>query len=160
MLRFLAIGTYICWVAILTLLILYVLKPKILQYISKHALKMSFGLTIIATIGSLYLSEVLLIVPCPLCWYQRVLTYSQMMILGIAVYLNDPAIKRYLIPINILGLLVSGYHILIQTINTESFLCTVGGGCSNAHYTLGVSVPIMSFTIYASVLVLLVIAKR
>jgi disulfide bond formation protein DsbB len=162
MLNFLAIGTYLSWIAIIVLLITKYTKPKSIsfRFIQKHALKIAFGLTLIATIGSLYLSEILLIIPCTLCWYQRILTYSQMIILGIAAYIDDFGIKKYLIPINILGLLISGYHILIQTISADSIFCALGSGCSNAYYTLGITVPMMSATIYASVLLLLVIAKR
>lgn len=162
MLEMLAIGTYIAWALFLVLLIAHVVKTKnkLFQWIQRHALKIAFSLTVVALIGSLYLSEILLIIPCTLCWYQRILTYPQVLLLGIAAYIQDISIKKYLIPMNILGLLVAGYHVIIQTIRAESIFCSVGAGCSNAYYILGVSVPMMSVTIYASVLLLLVIAKR
>ncbi len=44
----------------------------------------------VATAGSLYFSEVLGLVLCDLCWYQRILMYPLVVVLGVAAWENRP----------------------------------------------------------------------
>ena len=46
-------------------------------------------IAIVATLGSLYFSEVRMFVPCVLCWYQRILMYPLVLILGVTTYRQD-----------------------------------------------------------------------
>ena len=41
---------------------------------------------IVATLGSLYFSEIRHFVPCVLCWYQRILMYPLVPILAVATF--------------------------------------------------------------------------
>ena len=43
------------------------------------------GASFIATLGSLYFSEIMKFEPCILCWYQRIFMYPFVLWLGIAV---------------------------------------------------------------------------
>ena len=47
----------------------------------------------VATLGSLYFSEIRGFVPCELCWYQRILMYPLALILGIGTFQNDIQLK-------------------------------------------------------------------
>ncbi|MEX2527889.1 MAG: disulfide bond formation protein B [Gemmatimonadota bacterium] len=67
-----------------------------------------------ASLGSLYLSEVVGFVPCLLCWYQRIAMYPLVVILGVALLLGDTRVWRYVLPLAGMGLLISSYHVLIQ----------------------------------------------
>lgn len=67
-----------------------------------------------ASLGSLYLSEVVGFLPCLLCWYQRIAMYPLVVILGVALLLGDTRVWRYVLPIAGIGLLISSYHVLIQ----------------------------------------------
>ena len=42
---------------------------------------------LVATAESLYFSELRGFIPCTLCWYQRILTYPLVLLLGIALLL-------------------------------------------------------------------------
>ena len=53
---------------------------------------------LIATLGSLYFSEVKGFIPCDLCWYQRIFMYPLAVILGIAVYRGDKSAAWYALP--------------------------------------------------------------
>ncbi len=64
--------------------------------------------------GSLYFSEVVGFVPCLLCWYQRIAMYPLVVVLGVAWFIRDEGSWRYVLPISILGFLVSAYHYTIQ----------------------------------------------
>lgn len=72
--------------------------------------------SVIATLGSLYFSEIRGFIPCELCWYQRILMYPLTIILGIAAYQNDTRIKKYVLPLTIIGGSISLYHYLVQKV--------------------------------------------
>jgi len=67
---------------------------------------------LVATLGSLYYSEVRNFIPCTLCWYQRIAMYPLVFILGIATWRNDAQIRPYALTLSLLGLFWSGYHLL------------------------------------------------
>lgn len=74
----------------------------------------AWAVSVMATLGSLYLSEYLHFTPCSLCWYQRIFMYPLTILLGIASARNDTAIVPYVMPLAVIGGGVSIYHIVIQ----------------------------------------------
>lgn len=104
---------------------------------------------IAATVGSLYFSEVLHYIPCTLCWYQRILMYPLVILLGIAFYESNFKIYKYILPFTILGMIISGYHYSLQKI--PSFkpigMCTSGVPCSAEYINwLGfITIPLLAF---------------
>jgi len=77
-------------------------------------LSLAWLVAIVATLGSLYYSEIRLFIPCKLCWYQRIMMYPQVLLLGIALWRNDFDIRYYSIPMVILGAGISVLHLLEQ----------------------------------------------
>ncbi|MCG1022575.1 disulfide bond formation protein B [Sutcliffiella horikoshii] len=73
-------------------------------------------IALVATLGSLYFSEVLMYIPCELCWYQRILMYPLVILLGIATIKKDAGIATYVLPLSIIGASISFYHYLIQKV--------------------------------------------
>lgn len=65
---------------------------------------------IIATCGSLFFSEVLRWIPCQLCWYQRILMYPLVAILGVGIWRGDRKLHQYVLPLSLTGIAVSLYH--------------------------------------------------
>ncbi|MGY3718457.1 disulfide oxidoreductase [Sutcliffiella cohnii] len=76
----------------------------------------AFIVALVAMLGSLYFSEILLFIPCDLCWYQRILMYPLVIILGIAAVKKDANITTYALPFSIIGIATSSYHYLIQKV--------------------------------------------
>ncbi|MCH1627636.1 disulfide oxidoreductase [Fredinandcohnia quinoae] len=76
----------------------------------------SFAAALIATLGSLYFSEVLKYVPCELCWYQRIFMYPQVIILGIAIFKKNYSITLYTFILSTIGGFISIYHYLVQKV--------------------------------------------
>lgn len=76
----------------------------------------AWAISIIATFGSLYFSEIKQYEPCELCWYQRILMYPFTVILGIAVIKKDYRISLYTMILSGIGALISTYHYLIQKV--------------------------------------------
>ena len=62
---------------------------------------------LVATLGSLYFSEIRGFVPCTLCWYQRILMYPLVLILGVATYRQDERGFAYSLPLSVAGILAS-----------------------------------------------------
>lgn len=59
----------------------------------EYALFTAWGASFIATLGSLYFSEIMKFEPCVLCWYQRIFMYPFVLWLGIAVVKKTIALQ-------------------------------------------------------------------
>jgi len=68
----------------------------------------------VATAGSLYFSEVAHYIPCRLCWFQRVAMYPITVIALVGLIRRDRGTRWYLLPLAAIGLVISGYHYLIE----------------------------------------------
>lgn len=84
------------------------------KFIRDNGMQLSWLVALIATVGSLYFSEILHYLPCKLCWYQRILMYPLVMILGIASLRRDFYLTIYVLPLTIWGAGISIYHYLMQ----------------------------------------------
>ncbi|QHE60828.1 disulfide bond formation protein B [Rossellomorea vietnamensis] len=78
--------------------------------------------SLVATMGSLYFSEIMKYEPCELCWYQRILMYPMVILLGVAYVRKDFKAALYSTIFSGIGLLISIYHYSIQKVSilTES----------------------------------------
>jgi disulfide bond formation protein DsbB len=68
-----------------------------------NRLYLAWVVALVATLGSLYFSEVRGFRPCVLCWYQRVAMYPLSVILGVAALGSDLRIRRYVLPLAVIG---------------------------------------------------------
>lgn len=82
----------------------------------------------VATAGSLYFSEALGLVPCVLCWYQRILMYPLVVVLGVAALDGRAEVWRTGLPLSLLGIGVSAYHASVQL--SPAATCGVDGACT------------------------------
>jgi disulfide bond formation protein DsbB len=82
--------------------------------LDRNALLLAFAwlVALVATLGSLYYSEVRNFIPCTLCWYQRIAMYPLVLILGLATWRNDVHIRPYALTLSLMGLFWSSYHLL------------------------------------------------
>jgi disulfide bond formation protein DsbB len=125
---------------------------------------LSWTLSLLATAGSLYFSEVAGFVPCTFCWYQRILMYPFVLLLGIAVYRRDPSITLYILPLSVLGVLVAGYHYALQKIpflqTIES--CKTGIPCSGEYINwFGfITIPFLSLVAFSLISLSLVVGIK
>lgn len=91
--------------------------------------------SITAMVGSLFFSERMGFVPCTFCWYQRIVMYPLVLFLGMAFYRNDRYIYKYVLPMSVIGMLLSGYHYALQKLPSlqEFSTCTSGVPCSGQY---------------------------
>jgi len=105
-----------------------------------------------AMCGSLYWSEVRGLIPCGLCWYQRVLMYPLALLLPLGILRRDPGLHVYVLPFSLLGALVSGYHYLVQKTDlfSHAIACHVGVPCSAiyVHWLGFITIPFQALTAF------------
>jgi len=102
-------------------------RSAALNFFTKHALAFSLAVALAATLGSLFYSEIAGYEPCKLCWFQRILMYPQVILLGIAWLKKDNGIVLYSIALSSLGALIAGYQYLLQIGFAPSIGCSAVG---------------------------------
>ncbi|NQX68218.1 disulfide bond formation protein B [Paenibacillus alba] len=85
------------------------------KWLRDNGMHLSWLIALIATLGSLYFSEIMHFLPCKLCWYQRILMYPLAIILGIAAVRRDYKLTIYVLPLTLWGACISIYHVLLQS---------------------------------------------
>ncbi|MBI2600427.1 disulfide bond formation protein B [Candidatus Daviesbacteria bacterium] len=108
---------------------------------------------LIATLGSLYFSEILGFVPCILCWYQRILTYPLVIIIAVGILLKDKKLAFYVLPFSLLGMVVAFYQYLLQmgVIADQLGPCSLGVSCTSVYIEwFGfITIPFLSLLSFA-----------
>lgn len=143
-----------------TIIMVNIKSIKNLNESRKHFLIFLFGLlvSIIATVGSLYYSEIVGFRPCRLCWFQRIFTYPQVIIYLLGLYMtqrehfNPMTTYTYSIIFSIIAVFIATYHSYIQ-LNSSELVCSAG--CSVVlHRSFGIfSIPNQS--LIANILILI-----
>ena len=67
----------------------------------------------LATLGALFMSEIMGLAPCVLCWYQRIFMFPLVIILALGLFPFDPKVLRYALPLSAIGLVIAAFHILL-----------------------------------------------
>lgn len=118
---------------------------------------------LIATTGSLYFSEVVGWEPCELCWYQRILMYPLVLVIGTGLWRKDPNLPYYVLPSSVLGMIIAAYHYLLQmgvfteaSCGIDAVSCAVRQGAWFGFITI----PLLSFVAFAVITVLAWITLR
>lgn len=153
---------------VVVLLILVLLKKRgsrIVQFVSKNGLLFSFIVVAISVVGSLSYSDILLLEPCKLCWYQRIFMYPQFIILGLALIIKDARASFYTLILSMLGAPIALYHYLLQRGVVEAGCSVVGNysvSCSQYFkLNLGyITIPMMAFTAFLMIITFLMLYRN
>ncbi|GLO68351.1 MULTISPECIES: disulfide oxidoreductase [Oceanobacillus] len=132
--------------------------------IRQFSLYVAWLVSVVATLGSLYFSEIRGFVPCELCWYQRILMYPLSLILGIATFQNDRSVKKYVLPMAIIGWSISFFHYLEQKVPgfAEIKPCANGVPCSAEYINwLGfITIPFLALVAFTLIALLMLLIRR
>lgn len=124
----------------------------------------AFLTSLIATLGSLFFSEVMNFVPCSLCWYQRIFMYPLVFIFLANLLYPDKSVLKYSLPLVIVGLGISIYHnLLILKIIPETLSpCVQGVPCSVDYLNwFGfITIPSLSFIAFLTIFIALIAYKK
>ena len=121
------------------------------RFWAQYGSYLAFAVALVATIGSLYYSEVKGFVPCELCWYQRILMYPLTAITLVGILHGNRRLPDYVLPFSVVGLAVSTYHLLLQHgIITHTGACASGIPCNGRYvnYFGFVTIPLMALTAF------------
>jgi len=117
---------------------------------------------LLATLGALFIGEIMGQAPCVLCWYQRAFMFPLAVILAVACYRSDAGIWRYALPVAVLGALIAAFHTLqyLGLVSQAIVPCGSGPSCTGADMTFLGAIPIPAlslgaFTVIAILLLLL-----
>ncbi len=137
----------------------------IIRFFKKYGMAIAFIVALTAMAGSLTYSDVLLYNPCKLCWFQRILMYPLVLILGVGFWKKD-AFKTstlYALIMSLIGIPVALYHYLEQ-IGVVSPTCAIGSAVSCAKkYTLTfgyITIPFMALSAFLLIALIMLVLRR
>ncbi|MBZ5202408.1 disulfide bond formation protein B [Planomicrobium chinense] len=111
-----------------------------------------WGVALVATMGSLYFSEIRGYEPCELCWIQRIFMYPLVIIIGIAYVQKNVKIALTTLVFSVIGGCISLYHYGIQKLD---FLSDSAPACGRVPCTgqyinyLGfITIPFLALTAF------------
>jgi disulfide bond formation protein DsbB len=109
-------------------------------------------MSLVATLGSLYFSEIRGYIPCDLCWYQRILMYPIVLISTVAYIQKNARIALTTAVFSVIGGCISLYHYGIQKL---TFLQDSAPSCGQVPCTgqyinwLGfITIPFLALTAF------------
>ena len=119
-------------------------------------------LATVATLGALFMSEVMALAPCVLCWYQRICMFPLVLLLALGLFPFDPRVVRYALPLAVLGALIALLHLLLMAgiVPEAAVPCRQGIPCKAAQITwLGfITIPLLSLVAFCGIAALLTAA--
>lgn len=125
---------------------------------------MAWLIAAIATLGSLFFSEVMEFAPCALCWYQRIFMYPLVITLAIGLFPVDRNAVKYSLPLAGVGWFFALYHTLLYSgVIPESLQpCRQGVSCKEVYIELFgfLSIPMLSLISFSAIISLLFVIKR
>ena len=119
---------------------------------SENILMFMWVVSLTATMGSLFFSEIRGYEPCELCWIQRIFMYPLVLILGIAYVQKNARIAVTTAIFSVIGGAISLYHYGLQKV---SFLSENAPACGRVSCTgeyiniLGfITIPFLALTAF------------
>lgn len=164
------LGAFFIHIATIVLLVIWLSGKKdffAFKILRDKGMMLAYLLSIAGLLGSLYYSEIVGYAPCVLCWYQRIFTYSNVFILGLALYKGgDKSVIPYAKCLAIVGGLVSIYHnsLFLPFLKNTNTTCSPFSNvsCTENYFTaLGyINIPVIALTSFIAIVVLLNFANK
>lgn len=130
--------------------------------VTPFALPFAWIVAMLATLGSLYLSQIENLTPCEFCWFQRICMYPLTLLLGIAAFRGDLKFaKRYFLTMSIVGAMLAIYHYQLEHIQGEPTVCGIAVPCNQAAFNIFgfISVPFLSMAAFLLITTLLLLGR-
>lgn len=101
--------------------------------------------------------------PCLLCWWARIFMYPIVFISGVGLTTNDRTVSKYILPLSILGTLLTGYHYALQKFYVvDLFKCSSFVPCSEIQvdYFGFITIPLLGFIAFAAITILAILLRQ
>lgn len=135
-----------------------------MEFIKKNLAQFALFQAAVATLGSLYFSEILKFPPCVLCWYQRIFMYPLVIILAVGIWKKDKNLPFFVLPLSIAGALIAIYHNLLyyKIIPENTTPCILGVSCTTKFIEwLGfITIPFLSLFAFSLITILMLFYKK
>lgn len=126
---------------------------KFIKDNNEWILPLAFLIALGATVASIFLSSIYDLIPCQLCWYQRILMFPLPLILGVGILRRDYLVYWYALPFTIIGAVIALYHSLLQwgVIGESSLTCNGTISCADAEVELlgFLTIPFGAFLMFS-----------
>ena len=105
------------------------------KFLKENILYLALVQAIVATLGSIYFSEIAGFAPCILCWYQRICMYPLIVILTVGILEKNKNIYKYVLPFSLLGMGIALFQNLLyyKIIPETAAPCTLGVSCTTKY---------------------------
>jgi disulfide bond formation protein DsbB len=168
--KFFAVLALACWVAVGAVIVLALARRRspdgrlavVSEDLRRSALWLAWLVALVATLGSLYYSEIAHFTPCKLCWYQRICMYPLAVILLVAAVRRDRRIWVYVLPQAVIGAGFAVYHTQLQAFPSQgSSFCTTLEPCTVRYvWEFGfVSLPFLALSAFVFIITMLLVAR-
>ena len=123
----------------------------------------AWAVSALSTVGSLFFSEVMMLPPCILCWYQRICMYPLSILLFIGLLKLDASVFRFSFPLTLVGWVIAVYHNLLyyKILPESASPCVKGISCTTVQLEwLGfITIPLLSLIGFTTILILLTLFR-
>ncbi len=123
----------------------------------------AFLFALAATLGALFIGEVLGQMPCTLCWYQRIAMFPLVPVLGLALWRGDGMGRVYGLPLALAGVGLATWHsgLYAEILPAPVVPCTQDGpSCTgDAQMIFGLPIPNLSLIAFVAILACLILPK-
>lgn len=138
---------------------------KLIKNNTETLFGLGFLVSLVATSGSLFYSEIAGYEPCTLCWYQRILMYPQVLLFGLALKKKEKVIIDYVLGLSLVGLAIGIYHYLLQIDLVPSVVCDVVGYSASCTQRFEmeygyITIPMMSLTAFLIITVSMILVRK
>ena len=134
-------------------LALFPLTFLVLRSLSKkeHRVFVAFAVLLLASLGSLYISEVLKVPPCSLCWWQRVFLFSQVPLYLLVLRDKSFPVWQASQVLSFPGFLIAFYH-WVLILSQKPGVCAVStfSSCLNPVFSFWgfLNLPFVSLSVF------------
>ena len=135
------------------------------DFLSNQALFGAFLVVAGGVLGSLYFSEVAKFPPCELCWFQRILMYPQLLLIGLALAKKNRDVVLQTLILSGLRAAIALYQVYLQFGGLAMVPCSTTGlaaSCSQKNFLeFGyITIPIMALTGFVMIIVAMMLHRR
>lgn len=120
----------------------------------------AWTIALAASLGALFIGEIVGQAPCRLCWHQRAFMFPLAVLLAVASFRGDTGIWRYGLPLAAIGMAIAAFHSLLYAGLIPGGIqpCSQGPSCATADMAiLGMlPLPYLSLAAFLAIAVALI----
>jgi disulfide bond formation protein DsbB len=135
------------------------------KFLEEWGMMLAFALSFASAALTLYYSDVLGFEPCPLCWWQRIFLYPQIILFALALWYPRyrSAAVDFSIAFSVFGAGIALYHHALQMLPSGSLPCpATGASCAQRLiFEFGyITYPLMAFSLFVFLIAIMLFLRQ